>query len=119
MHEELPHFYEWIEEWRRAYPNSTFAAPDSSGHAIRWILIYLEQGKGIEELLQAHARVPLDLMWEGTPRLLALFDPLPSLERHTWKSAVALLCLLLIVAACEREERLPTELIPSRDSSPT
>jgi hypothetical protein len=97
--QHLPPFYDWLKNELHLE-----RVPSSPDHATQWVVGFLGNQESVENLVALHRSIPRPALERSIPRLVGLFDgvePLP--VRREWQKAIAALCLILAVAARERE----------------
>ncbi|ARV59943.1 hypothetical protein BZZ01_16100 [Nostocales cyanobacterium HT-58-2] len=96
---ELPAFYNWLKN-----DLDLKRIPDSPEHTTKWVIGFLNQQESLTRLMELHSPIPRLPLEKAIPRLVALFDDVEDEQvRKEWQKAVAALCLVLLVAACEEE----------------
>ena len=95
---QLPPFYDWLKN-----ELGVARVPDSPDHTTKWVVGFLDNRESLTRLVELHRPVPQMAMERAIPRLVAAFDTVEdSQTRQTWQTAVAALCLPLVVDARER-----------------
>jgi hypothetical protein len=78
--------------------------PDSPDHTTKWVVGFLDDRESLTRLVELHRPVPRMAVERAIPRLVAAFDGVEDAKsRQTWQTAVAALCLPLVVDGRERQ----------------
>ncbi|MBD2208256.1 hypothetical protein H6G27_00020 [Nostoc linckia FACHB-104] len=97
---ELPPFYNWLKN-----ELGVKRVPDSPDHTTAWVIGFVHHRESLTNLVNLHRPVPRAALEASIPRLIALFDGVQSVKvRHEWQKAIAILCLVLVVAAREQDK---------------
>lgn len=95
--DKLPPFYHWLKA-----ELGVRRVPDSPDHTTRWVVNFLNNQESLTRLVDLHRPVPQPALEAAVPRLVCLFEPVSDQRvRHEWQRAIALLCLVLVVAGRE------------------
>jgi hypothetical protein len=99
--QQLPPFYEWLKN-----ELGVARVPDSPDHTTKWVVGFLDNRESLTRLVELHKPVPQMAVERAIPRLVAAFAGVEDrLVRQEWQTAVAALCLPLVVAARERNPK--------------
>lgn len=91
--QHLPPFYQWLQS-EQGVEN----VPDNPKHLKEWVISFLKNQERISRLIDLHRPVPLEVLERSVPRLVNLFDKLPTeVSRQEWKKATAFLCFAIVV----------------------
>ncbi|MDZ7961787.1 MAG: hypothetical protein RMY34_28585 [Aulosira sp. DedQUE10] len=97
---ELPPFYNWLKN-----ELGVERVPDSPDHTTTWVIGFVHHRESLANLVNLHRPVPRAALEASVPRLVALFDGLENAQvRQEWQKAIAILCLVLVLAAREQEK---------------
>lgn len=97
--QHLPPFYHWLETELHLQ-----RVPDSPNHTTQWVIGFLNHQESLERLVELHRPVPRLALERSISPLVGIFDAVEPAEiRQEWQRAIAALCLILAVAARERE----------------
>ncbi|MBD2339596.1 hypothetical protein H6G64_21720 [Calothrix sp. FACHB-156] len=97
---ELPPFYNWLKN-----ELGVKRVPESPDHTTAWVIGFVHHRESLTNLVDLHRPVPRKALEASIPRLIALFDGVQSVKvRHEWQKAIAILCLVLVVAAREQDK---------------
>ena len=93
--QQLPPFYDWLKN-----ELGVARVPDSPDHTTKWVVGFLDHQESLTRLVELHRPVPQMAVERSVPRLVAAFAGVedPSI-RQEWQTAVAALCLPLVVEA--------------------
>jgi hypothetical protein len=93
--QQLPPFYDWLKN-----ELGVARVPDSPDHTTKWVIGFLNDRESLTRLVELHRPVPQIALEKAVPRLVAAFAGVeePSI-RQAWQTAIAALCLPLVVAA--------------------
>lgn len=95
---QLPPFYDWLKN-----ELGVERVPDSPDHTTKWVVGFLNNAESLTRLVELHRPVPPMAIERSIPRLVGAFDEVEDTQtRQTWQTAVAALCLPLVVDARER-----------------
>jgi hypothetical protein len=98
---QLPPFYDWLKN-----ELGVERVPDSPDHTTKWVVGFLNNQESLTRLVELHRPVPRMAVEKSIPRLVAAFDAVEdTLTRETWQTAVAALCLPLVVDAREQDRQ--------------
>lgn len=101
--ERLPAFYDWLKN-ELGVEN----VPDSPNHATTWVINFLNNQESLSRLVELHDSVPRLALERSIPRLVAAFEGIENEQiRQAWQKAFAALCLVLVIAARDRERLVP------------
>jgi hypothetical protein len=104
--QHLPLFYDWLHQ-----ELNVDRVPDSPEHATKWVVNFLGNQESLDHLVELHAPVPRPALELAIPRLVNSFDSVEDdPTRQEWQKAVSLLCLVLAIAAHEKERLQATSL---------
>jgi hypothetical protein len=96
---QLPPFYDWLKN-----ELGVARVPDSPDHTTKWVVGFLDNRESLTRLVELHHPVPQMAVERAIPRLVAAFDGVEDAKtRQVWQTAVAALCLPLVVDARERK----------------
>jgi len=96
---ELPPFYNWLTQELKVQ-----RVPDSPDHTTKWVIGFVNNQESLTNLVELHRPVSSFALEQAIPRLVEMFAGVEDAQiRHEWQKAVATLCLVLAVAARERE----------------
>ncbi len=99
--QQLPPFYDWLKN-----ELGVSRVPDSPDRTTKWVVGFLDNLESLNRLVELHQPVPQMAVEKAIPRLVAAFacveDPL---VRQEWQTAVAALCLPLVVATRQRNPK--------------
>ncbi|WYL97470.1 MAG: hypothetical protein HEQ35_30020 [Gloeotrichia echinulata IR180] len=96
---ELPPFYNWLKN-----ELGVKRVPDSPDHTTKWVVGFLHHQESLTRLVELHRPVPRPALEASIPRLVGLFDGVEDIKvRDEWEKAIAILCLVLVVAAREQD----------------
>ncbi|MBD2104225.1 hypothetical protein [Leptolyngbya sp. FACHB-261] len=95
---QLPPFYNWLKS-----ELGVANVPDTPDHATKWVVNFLNNQESLARLVELHRPVPQPAMERAIPKLVAAFDDVENGTRQEWQKAVSALCLLLAVAARDRD----------------
>lgn len=99
LEQHLPLFYDWLKN-----ELGLKRVPDGPDHTTKWVVGFLKNQETIEHLIDLHKSIPSPALERSIPRLVALFDTVDQAEiRQEWQKAVSALCLVLAVAARDRD----------------
>jgi hypothetical protein len=97
----LPPFYTWLRE-----ELGVSRVPESPSHLTNWVIAYLEGRLPRRTLIGTHLTLSSTQINASVPHLLAVCDHLEAGPiRHEWHKTLGALCLMLEVAARERERQ--------------
>lgn len=98
LSKRLPAFYNWLKN-----ELGVQRIPDSPRHATTWVVNFLNNQESLTRLIELHKPVPQPALEQSISRLVAAFDGVEDDHvRQEWQKAIAILCLLLVVAARDR-----------------
>jgi hypothetical protein len=98
--QELPPFYNWLKNQL-----GIKRVPDSPNHTTTWVIGFLHNQESLTSLVDLHRPVPRAALEAAVPRLVGLFDGVENAQvRQEWQKAIATLCLVLVVAAREKDK---------------
>lgn len=101
--ERLPPFYHWLQN-----ELSVKRVPDSPDHTTKWVIGFLNKTESLTRLVELHRPVPRPAIERSISHLVAAFDSVEDDKvRKEWQKAIAVLCLVLVVAARDEERSLP------------
>jgi hypothetical protein len=93
--QQLPPFYDWLKN-----ELGVARVPDSPDHTTKWVIGFLNDRESLTRLVELHRPVPQLALEKAVPRLVAAFAGVEELSiRQAWQTAIAALCLPLVVAA--------------------
>jgi hypothetical protein len=93
--QQLPPFYEWLKT-----ELGVARVPDSPDHTTKWVIGFLDNRESLTRLVELHRPVPRMAIEKSIPRLVGAFTGVEDPQtRQVWQTAVAALCLPLVVAA--------------------
>ena len=96
---ELPPFYNWLKN-----ELGVKRVPDGPDHTTKWVVGFLHHQESLNRLVELHRPVPRPALEASIPRLVGLFDGVEDIKvRDEWEKAIAILCLVLVVAAREQD----------------
>ncbi len=96
--EQLPPFYEWLKN-----ELGVARVPDSPNHTTKWVVDFLNDRESLTRLVELHRPVPQMAVERSIPRLVGAFVGIEdATTRQVWQTAVAALCLPLVVAGREQ-----------------
>ena len=96
---ELPPFYHWLKK-----ELGIKRVPDSPDHTTKWVIAFVNNQESLMHLVELHRPVPRLALEASIPRLVGVFTGVEDEQiKQEWQKAVAALCLVLVVAARERE----------------
>jgi hypothetical protein len=96
----LPPFYNWLKN-----ELGLKRVPDTPEHTTKWVIGFLNNQESINRLVELHRPIPHAALEMAIPRLVGLFDGVEDIKVcQEWEKAVAALCLVLVVDACEQEK---------------
>lgn len=96
---ELPPFYNWLKN-----ELGVKRVPDSPDHTTKWVIGFVHHQESLTHLVELHRPVPRPALEASVPRLVGLFDGVEDIKvRDEWQKAIAILCLVLVVAAREQD----------------
>jgi hypothetical protein len=94
---QLPPFYEWLKT-----ELGVARVPGSPDHTTKWVIGFLDNQESLTRLVELHRPVPRLAVEKSIPRLVGAFAGVEDARtRQVWQTAVAALCLPLVVAARE------------------
>jgi hypothetical protein len=97
--QELPPFYNWLKN-----ELGVKRVPDSPNHTTTWVIGFVNRQESLMNLVDLHRPVPRLALETAIPRLVGLFDGVEDVQvKKQWQKAIATLCLVLVVAARERD----------------
>jgi hypothetical protein len=100
--QHLPPFYDWLQT-----ELALQRVPESPEHTTKWVVNFLNNQEKLTHLIELHQSVPLPALERSIPRLVGLFEEIDATDtRQEWQKAIAALCLVLVVAARQREREL-------------
>jgi hypothetical protein len=95
--QQLPPFYEWLKT-----ELGVARVPDSPDHTTKWVIGFLDNRESLTRLVELHRPVPRMAVEKSIPRLVGAFAGVEDdRTRQVWQTAVAALCMPLVVAARE------------------
>ena len=98
----LPPFYNWLQN-ELGVEN----VPDNPAHATKWVVDFLNKTESLMRLVELHQGVPQPAIERSVSPLVAGFDGVKDEQvRVEWQKAIAALCLVLVVAARDKERSL-------------
>jgi hypothetical protein len=93
--QQLPPFYEWLKT-----ELGVARVPDSPDHTTKWVIGFLDNRESLTRLVELHRPVPRLAVEKSIPRLVGAFAGVEDARtRQVWQTAVAALCMPLVVAA--------------------
>jgi hypothetical protein len=96
--QQLPPFYEWLKT-----ELGVARVPDSPDHTTKWVIGFLDNRESLTRLVELHRPVPRMAVEKAIPRLVGAFAGVEDARtRQVWQTAVAALCMPLVVAAREQ-----------------
>ncbi|MDZ7996253.1 MAG: hypothetical protein RM022_002950 [Nostoc sp. EfeVER01] len=96
---ELPPFYNWLKN-----ELGVKRVPDSPDHTTTWVIGFLHNQESLTHLVELHRPVPRPALEASIPRLIGMFEGVEDAQvRQEWQKAIAVLCLVLVVAAREQD----------------
>ncbi|QMS91092.1 hypothetical protein HUN01_27190 [Nostoc edaphicum CCNP1411] len=96
---ELPPFYNWLKN-----ELGVKRVPDSPDHTTTWVIGFVHNQESLTHLVELHQPVPRPALEASIPRLVGMFEGVEDAQvRQEWQKAIAALCLVLVVAARERD----------------
>lgn len=97
---ELPPFYNWLKN-----ELGVKRVPESPDHTTAWVIGFVHHRESLTNLVDLHRPVPRKALEASIPRLIALFNGVQNAKvRQEWQKAIAILCLVLVVAAREQDK---------------
>jgi hypothetical protein len=98
--EKLPPFYNWLKN-----ELGVKRVPDSSEHATKWVINFVNNQESLTRLVELHRPVPRQALERAVDPLVAAFDGIEDERvRQEWQKTLAALCLLILVDAREIEK---------------
>ncbi|ODG97094.1 hypothetical protein A4S05_15115 [Nostoc sp. KVJ20] len=99
---ELPPFYNWLKN-----ELGVKRVPDSPDHTTTWVIGFVHNQESLTHLVELHQPVPRPALEASIPRLVGMFEGVEDAQvRQEWQKAIAALCLVLVVAARERDREV-------------
>jgi hypothetical protein len=99
--QQLPPFYEWLKT-----ELGVARVPDSPDHTTKWVIGFLDNHESLTRLVELHRPVPRMAVEKSIPRLVGAFAGVEDARtRQVWQTAVAALCMPLVVAAREQNSQ--------------
>lgn len=96
--QHLPPFYDWLQN-----ELGVQRVPDSPDHTTTWVVNFLGNQESVTRLVELHRPVPRAALERSIPKLVGVFDQVQPIHvRQEWQKAIALLCMVLVVAAREQ-----------------
>ncbi|MEA5506042.1 hypothetical protein VB735_23570 [Halotia wernerae UHCC 0503] len=96
---ELPPFYNWLKN-----ELGVKRVPDSPDHTTTWVVGFVNNQESLTRLVELHRPVPRLALEASIPRLVGVFAGVEDKQvRQEWQKAVAVLCLVLVVAALQQD----------------
>ncbi|MFK0734425.1 MAG: hypothetical protein ACFKPT_13535 [Gloeotrichia echinulata GP01] len=96
---ELPPFYNWLKN-----ELGVNRVPDGPDNTTKWVVGFLHHQESLTHLVELHRPLPRPALEASIPRLVGLFDGVEDIKvRDEWEKAIAILCLVLVVAAREQD----------------
>lgn len=93
--QQLPPFYDWLKN-----ELGVARVPDSPEHTTKWVIGFLNNRESLTRLVELHRPVPQIALEKAVPRLVAAFAGIEDPRIcQAWQTAIAALCLPLVVAA--------------------
>lgn len=97
---KLPPFYDWLKN-----ELGVARVPDGPDHTTKWVVNFLNNQESLARLVELHRPVPLLALERSVPRLVSLFNNVEDVHvKQAWQTAIAALCLVLVVAAREEAQ---------------
>ena len=97
--ERLPPFYHWLHN-----ELGVKRVPDSPDHTTKWVIGFVNQQESLTRLVDLHRPVPRPALERSIPYLVGMFEGVENVQvRQEWQKAIAVLCLVLVVAAREAD----------------
>ncbi|MBD2665054.1 hypothetical protein B6N60_03004 [Richelia sinica FACHB-800] len=97
--QELPPFYHWLKN-----ELGVKRVPDTPDHTTKWVIGFVNNQESLTRLVELHRQVPRPALEASIPRLVDMFAGVEDEQtRQEWQKAIAVLCLVLVVASREQE----------------
>ena len=111
----LPPFYNWLQN-----ELGVEKVPDSPAHTTKWVVDFLNKTESLMRLVELHQSVPQPALERSVSPLVAAFNGVEDEQvRMEWQKAIAALCLVLVVAARDKERSLQSYSKSNCSSSST